>query len=143
MTGQNGQTPNPAPAGAGLIGQLLTSPRPGGLAGLNGTPTAAATTGTAPAATTGQTIGGGIAGVASKREQEGIKSYKDRTKYNEWEFVYDITKDTSRTGGAVPAGAPPPGTPIGQQPGTPIGQQPQQQTPQQQPQMPQQQTSSQ
>jgi hypothetical protein len=48
----------------------------------------------------GQTVGGGIAGVASKLEQDGIKLYKDRTPYNEWEFVYDITKDTSRAGAA-------------------------------------------
>jgi hypothetical protein len=38
-------------------------------------------------------IGAGIAGVASKLEAEGIKSYNDRTKYNEWEFIYDPRKD--------------------------------------------------
>jgi hypothetical protein len=55
----------------------------------------------------GQTIGGGIAGVASKMEQEGIKRYRDRKLYNEWEFVYDITKDSARAGGvAQPGGAP-------------------------------------
>jgi len=36
-----------------------------------------------------QVIGGGIAGVASKLEAYGIKVYKERNKYNEWEFVYD------------------------------------------------------
>jgi hypothetical protein len=41
----------------------------------------------------GQQIGGGIAGVASKLEAEGIKVYNDRTKYNEWEFVYDFRQD--------------------------------------------------
>ncbi len=41
----------------------------------------------------GQTIGGGIAGVASKLEAQGIKVYNERTKYNEWEFVYDPRKD--------------------------------------------------
>jgi hypothetical protein len=96
------QLSNGAPAGAALIGQLLTTPRPGGLNGLNGPPAAPpAAAGTAPAPAMGQIIGGGIAGVASKREQEGIKVYKDKTKYNEWEFVYDITKDTSRTGVAA------------------------------------------
>jgi hypothetical protein len=58
----------------------------------------------------GSTIGGGFAGVASKFDQEGIKIYKDRTAYNEWEFVYDMTKDTSRTGigGVVPQATPSP-----------------------------------
>jgi hypothetical protein len=41
----------------------------------------------------GQTIGGGIAGVATKFEAQGIKLYNDRAKYNEWEFVYDPRKD--------------------------------------------------
>ncbi len=48
-----------------------------------------------------QQIGGGIAGVASKITQDGIKIYKDQKTYNKWEFVYDITKDTSRVGGAA------------------------------------------
>jgi hypothetical protein len=49
----------------------------------------------------GQTIGGGIAGVATKLEEDGIKVYKDQTAYNKWEFVYDVTKDSSRGGGAA------------------------------------------
>ena len=110
--------PNGAPAGAGLIGQLLGTPKPGGLNGLSGAPAPPQpNTGVVLQNPAAQTIGGGIAGVASKREQEGIKSYKDKTKYNEWEFVYDISKDTSRTGGAgqqpqpqqQPAGAQPRG----------------------------------
>ena len=73
-----------------------------------------------PAAAT-PTIGGGIAGIASKVEQQGIKVYKERKKYNEWEFVYDISKDPARTGGAaIPqATTTPPGTPIGASPATP------------------------
>ena len=55
----------------------------------------------APAAPAAPVIGGGIAGVASKREQEGIKIYNEKKKYNEWEFVYDISKDKTRTGGGV------------------------------------------
>jgi hypothetical protein len=50
----------------------------------------------------GTTIGGGIAGVASKLEQEGIKTYNDHTAYNEWEFIYDMTKDPMRGGGMMP-----------------------------------------
>lgn len=47
--------------------------------------------------------GGGIAGVASKSEEEGIKLYNERSKYKEWEFLYDPRKDTT--------------TPMGQQMG--------------------------
>jgi hypothetical protein len=142
---QNGN--NPMTGAAGLINQLLTTPRPGGLGGLAttgtpqtavdafGNPVAAPGPGgiTAPGIQAGQqgvgpngqpngqingqlngqlngqpgaaqqpgmgqTIGGGIAGVASKLEQEGIKRYRERKLYNEWEFVYDITKDSSRAG---------------------------------------------
>jgi hypothetical protein len=148
-----------SPTAAGnLINQLLTTPRPGGLNGLGGvqqgavvdangnpiqntngfgpaagnplsspsSPTGAGT----PAPAAGQTIGGGIAGVASKREQDGIKIYKEQKSYHKWEFVYDITQDPARTGGTVPQAAPPPGTPIGggtpgatpgAQPGAPLG----------------------
>jgi hypothetical protein len=134
------QTGGPTAAG-NLINQLLTTPRPGGLNGLGGvqqgatvdangnpiqnanglgpaagnplsppsSPTGAAT----PTPAAGQTIGGGIAGVASKLEQEGIKTYKKEKSYHKWEFVYDITQDPARTGGTVPQAAPPPGTPIG------------------------------
>ncbi|HVW84603.1 MAG TPA: collagen-like protein [Bryobacteraceae bacterium] len=129
-------TPNaPPPAAANLINQLLTTPRPGGLNGVAGAPdpSASGQTGSGLGTTGGnntgtplgqslggQTVGGGIGGVASKREQEGIKVYNDRTAYNEWEFVYDMTKDVSRGGVAgVPQQA-------GQQ------QQPQQSQPQQQ-----------
>jgi hypothetical protein len=143
QTGQPGfpQAGGPPTAAGNLINQLLTTPRPGGLNGLGGVqqgavdPNAnsgfgAITTGSlsspsspagaaTPTAAAGQTIGGGIAGVASKLEQVGIKIYKDEKSYHKWEFVYDITKDPARTGGTVPQAAPPPGTPIGG--GTPGG----------------------
>jgi hypothetical protein len=121
-------TPNgpAAPNGdaANLINQILTTPRPGGLngqggftpndpnnpqgnpggaanggfnnGGLNGAPNNTGVS--AGTGLGGTTVGGGIAGVASKMEQDGIKLYNDRTAYNEWEFVYDMTKDPSRTG---------------------------------------------
>jgi len=103
----------PPSGAANLINQILTSPRPGGMNGLQGgagtgSPGAPLAAGAAPTSSTaapqGQVIGAGIAGVASKREQEGIKTYNDRTKYNEWEFVYDITKDPTKVGAAA-AGA--------------------------------------
>jgi hypothetical protein len=40
----------------------------------------------------GQTIGGGLAGVASTADGEGVKSYNDRTVYAEWEFIFDPAK---------------------------------------------------
>jgi hypothetical protein len=115
---QNAQNTPPLPSqlqpsngAASMINQILTSPRPGGLNGMAGTPGTVAP-GSAGTSLTGnpagiatttppgqQVIGAGLAGVASKREQEGIKTYNQRTKYNEWEFVYDITKDPTQNGG--------------------------------------------
>ena len=122
--GANGQTPTPfgqqpgtSGAASDMIRNLLTSPRPGGQFG---TPAAASGT---PAQTT---IGGGIAGVASNLEREGIKIYKEKTAYNEWEFVYDMSKDpTMANNGAGQTAAPRTGQPgvpgvPGQQPTTPI-----------------------
>jgi hypothetical protein len=127
--GQPGQpgafqnTPN-APSGgaANLINQILTTPRPGGFNGVGGTGTdpAAGANGTITAGFTnntgvsagqglgGTTVGGGIAGVASKMEQEGIKVYNSQTSYEKWEFVYDMSKDKTRVGAA--------GVPVPQQP---------------------------
>ena len=124
--GQQNQQPGAAPppgGAAGLINQLLTTPRPGGLNGMGGvqigvpnpavvgqTGATTSTLGGAPGTplppAAGQTvIGGGIAGVASKLEEDGIKVYNDQSSYNKWEFVYDITKDPARTGAtAIPAG---------------------------------------
>jgi type II secretory pathway pseudopilin PulG len=65
-----------------MLSQLLTTPR-------NNFVTPGPGLGT-PA------VGGGIAGVASTVERTGIKIYNDRSKYNEWEFIYDFGKD--RTG---------------------------------------------
>jgi hypothetical protein len=105
-------TPNgPAGGAANLINQILTTPRPGGFNGIGGSdPGSTITgaigstnnTGTALPGMGGTTVGGGIAGVASKLEQEGIKVYNQRTSYNEWEFIYDMSKDKSRGGGGVP-----------------------------------------
>ena len=119
----------PPASAANLINQILTTPRPGGLNGLSGNgtdPSAAGPGGVGSLAGIGgasntagltgavgqvqpgmggQTIGGGIGGFASKLEQEGIKTYNQKTSYDEWEFVYDISKDKTRGGGAgqVPA----------------------------------------
>lgn len=47
-----------------------------------------------------QRLGAGIAGVASTLEANSIRVYKERTKYNEWEFVYDAAKDLQKAMGA-------------------------------------------
>lgn len=119
-------TPGPPGAAASLINQILTSPRqPGGFNGtIGGANPAQLQPGQQmrqPGQQQGQTpsgfgqapqqaqqqnvVGAGIAGVASKKEGESIKTVNDRTKYNEWEFVYDITKDPTRQGAAGAAGA--------------------------------------
>jgi hypothetical protein len=114
--GQGGQTPLPSnnPA-ADLIRRQLTTPRAGGFPG---------------AAASGQNgMQGGIAGVASKMEEKTIKVYNERERIDEWEFVYDPTKDTSMqqagaAGGAqggIPGMPGSPGSPgnNGARPGTP------------------------
>ncbi len=90
--GQLGQQPTAQE----MLQRILTQPRPGGAGGF----------GNAIQGTMGQGIGGGIAGVASTSEAEGIMVYNDHTTYNEWEFNYDYTKDKSS--GALPQQQPPP-----------------------------------
>ena len=74
-----GSAPNQA---VNLIQQILTTPRqpPSGLGTLSGG-------------------SGGIAGVASNAEGEGIHLINERGKYKEWEFVYDLKNDKSAVGG--------------------------------------------
>ncbi|MEZ5366534.1 MAG: hypothetical protein R2748_30395 [Bryobacterales bacterium] len=83
---------------ASMIGRLLTTPRPGGLAGIQGM------AGQQQNAMGGAQFEEGIAGVASKAEQYGVKVYKGKSNYNEWEFVYDYRQDGQQGGmGAAPA----------------------------------------
>ena len=67
------------------------TPNPRGLAGVQGAQSGL--------------MGGGIAGVASTMKDDAIMVYNDRSKYNEWEFVYDPTKEkplpNPNGGGAV------------------------------------------
>jgi type II secretory pathway pseudopilin PulG len=92
-----------------MIGRLLTSPR------------------TQPQPNTqqgGQQIGGGIAGVASTSESPSIMVYNDRTNYNEWEFIFDLTKQRAAAnpnGGVVGTPAQNIGTGIGPTPGAQPG----------------------
>ncbi len=64
-----------------LIRRMLTTPNPRGLQGIPTAPTAQ------------QPATPMLAGVASNLEAESIKVYNDRTKYNEWEFLYDPRQD--------------------------------------------------
>jgi hypothetical protein len=100
----------------GLINGILTTPRPGGFAGIQNGPYGAGAGQTVPAGTqpnatfstgfgstpgspigtpigsSGNTIGGGIAGVASNADADSIMVYDDHTNYSQWEFVFDPTK---------------------------------------------------
>lgn len=107
---QNGQALN-------MINNILTSPRPGGLAGVQSQ------------AAGGFGGGAGIAGVASNLDADSIMTYADHTNYSEWEFVFNgqFTPPPNPSQGTVGtsvasmgnmSGSSPPGTPIGgQQPG--------------------------
>lgn len=84
--GRTGPSADPAAAvrGSGareLVNQLLTTPRQGGLAGM--------TTASPAGAVQPQVFERGIAGVASKSTKTGVMVYKDKSAYNEWEFVFD------------------------------------------------------
>ena len=74
---------------AEMINRLLTSPRPGGVAGR---------TGTQPPVASTPVFERGIAGVASTSEEFGVKVYGGKEFYNEWEFVYDYRKDADAKG---------------------------------------------
>jgi hypothetical protein len=122
---QPGTTTGQPNAAADMIRNILTTPRPGGMPqqGMGG-----------------QTFGGGIAGVASTAEGEGVKVYNERTLYQEWEFIYDPSKQkqipnpnalgaigtpASSMGSPMPGqqhGAPGMSPPVSQPTGRPFGQ---------------------
>ncbi|MBZ2177044.1 MAG: hypothetical protein K7J47_04980 [Acidobacteria bacterium] len=87
MTGQGATGINVNPA-TDMIRRLLTTPNPQGLAAAMG-------------AQQSQGLGGGIVGIASKLDREGIKIYNEKTNYKEWEFVYDPAKQAG-AGGNLP-----------------------------------------
>jgi hypothetical protein len=98
-----GMTPQGAGTAADMINRILTTPRPGGM------PTGGAI---------GNVVGGGIAGVASTAEGEGVKVYNDRSLYKEWEFIFDPSK-VRQIQNPNAATGPPGGTPASQI-GTPL-----------------------
>jgi type II secretory pathway pseudopilin PulG len=81
--GQTGGSPSLGQGAIGAINSQLRGPQQGVVGRSGGN----------------MTLGSGIAGVASKAEIEGIKSYKKHTKYNEWEFIYDPRTDPSTAQG--------------------------------------------
>lgn len=94
-TPQPGQTPQVPNAAIAAIDQLLRSPRPGGLQGLQN------------AQAGGLAGGSGIAGVASQADADSIMVYNDHTNYKEWEFIFDFSKwkppqDPRGSGGGTP-----------------------------------------
>jgi hypothetical protein len=108
------------PAAAAMLNNILTNARPVG--------TQAASPGQTGAG--GQQMGLSIAGVASTSEEEGIMVYNDHTHYNEWEFIFDQTKQKAQPNiaglngangtpaqnlGSTPGGTP--GTPVAGLPG--------------------------
>lgn len=128
---QNGQNTPPLPpqlggppsAAATLINQILTTPRansPVAMQGAQGigsgtsTPGISTSSSLSNSGSQSQPIGAGLAGVASKREQDAIKTFNSHSRYNEWEFIFDVTKDpklskgaAGATGGTGNPGAPP------------------------------------
>jgi hypothetical protein len=85
---------NASNAAADMINKILTTPRGSGQA------------------STGQVLGGGIAGIASTADSDSIMVYNDRSNYSEWEFIFDPFKQkvppnpiTGGPSGATSAGS--------------------------------------
>src|SRR5579875_43959 len=75
-----------------LLNNILTNPRQAGMGGAAGPQ--------------GTQIGAGIAGVASTSEAPAIMVYNDHTNYNEWEFIFDISKQRQTVNPLGVAGTP-------------------------------------
>jgi type II secretory pathway pseudopilin PulG len=97
--------------GTGTTGGAGTGPGTGTTGGAGTGPGIANASDISKPLSTGQTLGGGpIVGVSSLSEKEALKEIDGKTKYNEWQFVYDPTLD--RTGavggqqGGVQGGVP-------------------------------------
>lgn len=85
---QNNPGTGPRGAGAGIGG--------GAAAGRGASPGA----GTQTATTLGTTPSGGILGVASKNTGQSIRKYKEKDRYNEWQFVGMEQSTQAGSGGA-------------------------------------------
>ena len=85
----NGAPPAPPNQALNMINQILTTPR-------QPPPGVGPGTGNQP------TVGGGIAGVASTFTGPTIKSYAEKTKFEEWEFVFQLQQQGVPGQGANP-----------------------------------------
>ncbi len=106
ITGQDFDTLSPVQAagstgpGAGTPG--AASPGAGGGFGQSGAQPAGTGSVVGAAPSTGRGAVGGITGVASKSKEESLRTYKGRTRYNEWQFLY--VAQTQQAGQGGPAG---------------------------------------
>jgi hypothetical protein len=91
--GQPGAVPQGQNPALDMIRNLLTTPRQG--------PVPGAAQAAQPSMATG------IAGVASKYEGQGIKRINERSRIDEWEFVFDYRKDNRMQGQGTTAGTGP------------------------------------
>jgi type II secretory pathway pseudopilin PulG len=82
-------------SGAGSTGTSTGATGTGSSAQGTGAPgSALGGAGTNNATGSGQVLGGGaVLGVVSKSKAEGIHSFNDKKKYNEWFFIYDPSQD--------------------------------------------------
>jgi hypothetical protein len=90
-----------------MINQILTAPRQGQQGSQGGMMGGARGTGMAAGI-------GGLAGVASKKDMEGIMLYNEQSNYKKWEFVYDLTKEMAARGMTGAPGSPQQGGAQGQ-----------------------------
>jgi type II secretory pathway pseudopilin PulG len=93
-----------APVGANPIGP----PRQGSDQGAPASPASPPPSVAKAPGPEGKVFGGNIIGVASKMEQNSIRTYKGATNYREFEFIWDPAKDGMMIG---PAGSRPTGPP--------------------------------
>lgn len=91
-SGGSAQPGQPNNAALEAIRNSLMNPRPGGMP-----------SGLGAAAGSGTVFGAGLAGVASKKDGDSIKVYKDRTNYKEWEFVFDQRAEQQKQANQVNA----------------------------------------
>lgn len=110
------------PSGGSGVTNLFGDSGPSGPSGPSGSSGPSGPTGTTGTTTTGQTFGGaGIIGFSPNSPKQSILIYKTKTKYDEWEFVYDpIVEQKTVQGGNLntsplngPSGPSGPSSPTG------------------------------
>lgn len=94
----NSAATNTPVAGAGAAG-TSSDPTAGGTTDANGNPTDPNSAATGQLGANGQQFGGaGIIGVSPMSPKKSILSYKKKTHYNEWEFLYSPLSDQMQMG---------------------------------------------